>query len=56
MKNRKTTIAGCVALVAALLTVVSSWLTGGDVMAAIQASVVPAIAGLIGLSAADGGV
>ena len=56
MKNQKTTIAGVLSLAAAALTVAAAFLTGGDLMGAIQNALMPALAGIGLLSAADGGV
>lgn len=56
MKNQKTTIAGFLSLAAALLTVGAAFLTGGDVITAFSNALVPALAGLGLIGAADGGV
>lgn len=54
MNNRKTTIAGILSLAAAALTLISAFLTGGDIAQAFTSAVVPALAGLGLLGAADG--
>ena len=56
MQNKKTTIAGYLTLAAGVLIVLSTFLSGGDIGAAIQTSLVPAIAGLGLLGASDGGL
>jgi len=56
MKNKKTTIAGYATLAAAVLTVVAAFLSGGDIGAAFQTALLPAIAGLGLLGAGDGGL
>ena len=55
MQNKKTTIAGYISLAAALLTAVATFLSGGDIGAVVQNSVIPAIAGLGLIAAKDGG-
>ena len=56
MKNKKTTIAGYLTLGAAVLTVVATYLTGGDIGNAIQVALLPAITGVGLLGASDGGL
>lgn len=54
MKNKKTTIAGFMTLGAAVLIVVSAFLTGGDIGEAVKTSLLPALAGAGLLGAGDG--
>ena len=59
MKNRKTTIAGVLTLVGALCSVGATYLMGGDIGTVINAVLVPAITGVVGiglLASSDGGV
>ena len=56
MKNKKTTIAGFLILGAAVITCVATLLTGGDLGACLQNSLIPALTGSGLLAAGDGGL
>mgnify|MGYP003153689073 CR=1 FL=1 len=59
MSNKKTTIAGILTLLGAIASVAATFLTGGDIGGAINAVLIPAITGIVGLgllAGADGGV
>jgi len=55
VKNKKTTVAGYMVLAASALNVLAAILGGGDASAAINDSLLPAIAGAGLVSAQDGG-
>lgn len=54
MQNKKTTIAGYLVLVGALLNVAVAVLNEGDIGAAVTESLLPALAGVGLISARDG--
>lgn len=54
MNNKKTTIAGFLTLGGAILSVVASVLTGGDIGAAVMNFLLPALAGVGLIGASDG--
>ena len=56
MENKKTTVMGVVTLVGALISVVMAFMTGGDVGAAVNISLLPALSGLGLLMEGDGGL
>lgn len=54
MKNKKTTVMGIITLVGAVISVAMAFMTGGDVGAAVNISLLPALSGLGLLMAGDG--
>ncbi len=56
MTNKRTTVSGFLVLGAAVLQVAAAFLTGGDVGGAIANALLPALAGIGLIGAADGGV
>ncbi len=55
LNNKKTTIVGYLALVGAVIAVVSAYLSGESIGDAIQNGLMPALAGLGFIGASDGG-
>ncbi len=55
MSNKKTTTIGYLVLAGSVITCVVTLLSGGDVMACVMNSIVPALTGAGLITASDGG-